>query len=178
MNQLKSDDYPAIYSNYIDSVQGNVMDELAAQLETFPSFIQSIPENKGEHAYAEGKWTVKEVLCHILDAERVMSYRALRFARNDMTALSSFEQDEFVANARHNERSFESIIEEFVPLRQANIALFQTFNDTELNRRGMASERLISVHAFLYIVAGHLNHHVTMLHARYLKDAQQDEDTV
>lgn len=178
MNPLKSDDYPAIYSAYIDSVPNDVMEELTVQLESFPAFIRSIPDNLGEFAYAEDKWTIKEVLCHILDAERVMSYRALRFARNDMTALAAFEQDEFVANARHNERSLESIIEEFIPLRQSNIALFNTFNETELSRKGMASGRLISVHAFLYIIAGHLNHHVTILNARYLKSAQLDEGLV
>lgn len=172
MNPLKSDDYPAIYSPYIDSVHSAVMDELTDQLESFPAFIRPLPESLGSFAYAEGKWTVKEVLCHILDAERVMTYRALRFARNDMTALASFEQDEFVANARHNERSFDSIIDEFIPLRKANIALFNTFNETELARKGMASGRLISVHAILYIIAGHLNHHVTILNARYLKSAQ------
>lgn len=178
MNQLKSDDYPAIYNDYVDSVIGDVMEELHTQLDTFPEFIRSIPEDMGMYAYAEDKWTVKEVLCHILDAERVQAYRALRFARNDMTALASFEQDEFVANGRHNERSFESIIEEFIPLRQANIALFNTFNEHELARRGMASDRLISVHAFIYIIAGHLNHHVTILRTRYLKDTNQLEYVV
>ncbi len=170
MNQLKSDDYPAIYKEYIESVTEPIMDELAQQLQAFPEFVRSIPQHLGSYSYAEGKWTIKETLCHILDAERIMAYRALRFARNDMTALASFEQDEFVAYARHNERSFESIIEEFVALRQANILLFDTFNESELNRKGMASDRLISVQAFLYIIAGHMNHHLTLLRSRYLKD--------
>src|SRR5690606_39317746 len=108
---------PIFYSPYIESVQGDVLEELNEQLQSFPEFIRSIPEEKGEYSYAEGKWTIKETLCHILDAERIFVYRALRFARNDMTALSPFEQDEFVAAARHNERTLESIIEEFVPMR-------------------------------------------------------------
>lgn len=168
MNQLKSEDYPAIYSPYIESVQGDVLEELNEQLQSFPEFIRSIPEEKGEYSYAEGKWTIKETLCHILDAERIFVYRALRFARNDMTALSPFEQDEFVAAARHNERTLESIIEEFVPMRQSHIALFRTFNEVELNRKGMASDRLISVRAFVYVIAGHLNHHRYLLKERYL----------
>ncbi|WP_166332843.1 DinB family protein [Sphingobacterium chungjuense] len=175
MNQLKSDDYPAIYKEYIDSVTEPVMDELAAKLSSFPKFVRSIPEEMGTYSYAEGKWTVKEVLCHLLDAERIMAYRALRFARNDMTALASFEQDEFVANGRHNERSFESIIEEFTALRQANMMLFKTFNDTELNRKGMASDRLISVQAFIYIIAGHMNHHMSILRSRYLKEDNNNQ---
>lgn len=168
MNQLKSEDYPAIFSPYIETIQGDVREELVEQLESFPAFIRSIPEEKGEYRYAEGKWTVKETLCHILDAERIFAYRALRFARNDMTALAPFEQDEFVAGGRHNERTFDSIIEEFVHLRKSHLVLFDSFNDTELHRKGMASERLVSVRAFIHVIAGHLNHHRYILKERYL----------
>lgn len=178
MNQLKSDEYPAIFNDYIETITGDVMEELNEQIESFPEFIASIPEELGTFTYAEGKWTIKEVLCHILDAERIMTYRALRFARNDMTALASFEQDEFVANGRHNERKLKEISEEFVYLRKANMFLFNSFDDTELNRKGMASDRLISVRAFLYIIAGHLNHHVTLLKSRYLKDQNLNNNVV
>lgn len=170
MNPLKSDEYPAIYSDYVENVVGPVMDELHEQIETFPEFIRSIPEAYGDYTYAEGKWTVKEVLCHILDTERIMSYRALRFSRNDMTELAPFEQDEFVVNGRHNERSFNSIIEEFIHLRKANLLLFENFNNTELERKGMASGRLITVKAFLYVIAGHLTHHRIILQERYLNN--------
>lgn len=178
MNPLKSDEYPAIFNDYIETVSGDVMEELSQQITTFPDFIASIPEELGSFSYAEDKWTIKEVLCHILDAERIMTYRALRFSRNDMTALSPFEQDEFVANSRHNERKLEDIATEFVYLRKSNLSLFQTFDETELNRKGMASDRLISVRAFLYIIAGHLNHHVTILKSRYLKDKTLKKDVV
>ncbi len=168
MNQLKSDEYPSIFSDYVDTVTRDIREELVDQLTSFPEFIRSIPPEKGEYKYAEEKWTVKETLCHVLDAERIFAYRALRFARNDMTALSPFEQDEFVANGRHNERSFDSISEEFIHLRKANLILFDTFSEIELNRKGMASERLISVRALIYIIAGHLNHHRSILKERYL----------
>ena len=168
MNPLKSDEYPAIYADYIETIVGDVMEVLEDQLSTFPAFISSIPKDKELYKYAEDKWTIKEVLCHILDAERVMSYRALRFARNDMTSLPAFEQEEFVQNGRHNERTLESIIEEFNYLRRSNLSLFHTFNETELSRKGMASDRLISVRAFVYIVAGHLNHHKFIRQERYL----------
>lgn len=170
MNLLKSDDYPAIYEDYIGNVQGDVMEELNRQVETFPTFIREIPQDKLLYSYAQGKWTIKEILCHIIDTERVMSYRALRFARNDMTALASFEQDEFVTHGRHNEREMDSIIEEFVNLRKANIALFKTFNETELSRKGMASDRLISVLAFIYVIAGHLSHHKFIMQQKYLNN--------
>ena len=178
MNPLKSDEYPAIFNDYIETVSGDVMEELHQQITSFPEFITSIPDELGTFSYAEGKWSIKEVLCHILDAERIMTYRALRFSRNDMTALAPFEQDEFVANSRHNERKFEDIKEEFVYLRKSNLSLFHSFDETELNRKGMASDRLISVRAFLYIIAGHLNHHVTLLKSRYLKDITPQRDVV
>lgn len=170
MNPLKSEEYPAIYTNYIEHIVGSVFDKLHNQLESFPDFIRTIPEDKGEYTYDEEKWSIKEVLCHILDTERIMAYRALRFARNDMTELAAFEQDIFVQNARHNERSFESIINEFIYLRQSNLALFESFDDIELERKGMASGRLISVKAFLYVIAGHLIHHQLILQERYLND--------
>ncbi|WP_156306468.1 DinB family protein [Sphingobacterium endophyticum] len=178
MNPLKSDEYPAIFNDYIETITGDVMEELNQQIESFPEFIASIPEELGTFRYAEDKWSIKEVLCHILDAERIMTYRALRFARNDMTALSPFEQDEFVANGRHNERSLADIAEEFEHLRKANMFLFNSFDETELNRKGMASDRLISVRAFLYIIAGHLNHHVILLKSRYLKDQKLNNNVV
>lgn len=170
MNPLKSEDYPAIYTDYVENVVSPIMDELQDQLQTFPDFIRSIPKDLGAYTYSPDKWTVKQVLCHILDAERIMAYRALRFARNDMTELASFEQDEFVEAAHHNERSFDSIIEEFTYLRQSNLALFHTFSETELDRKGMASGRLIATKALLYVIAGHLTHHRIILQERYLSN--------
>ncbi len=168
MNPLKSDEYPAIYTPYVDTVKGNVIKVLQAQISSFPEFILSIPRGKGDHAYAEGKWTVKEVIGHVLDFERIMAYRALRFARNDTKALTSFEPEDFVANAHFNERTLKSFAEEFVLTRDSNLFLFKTFNDHELTRKGLASDRLISVRAFLYIIAGHLNHHRHIIQERYL----------
>lgn len=172
MYLLKSDEYPAIYNDYIETVVGDVIDELEGQLVSFPDFVKSIPAEMGEFTYSPEKWTVKEVLCHILDAERIMAYRALRFARNDMTSLAPFKQDEFVLNGRHNERSFESIAEEFEHIRKSNIILFKLLNEKELDRKGMASDRLISVRAFIYVIVGHLNHHRTILKERYFKAEQ------
>jgi len=168
MNPLKSDEYPAIYSSYVETITGDVMELLDEQITAFPEFLASIPPGKSEYAYAEGKWTIKEVVGHVIDTERIMAYRALRFARNDTKELIGFEPDDFVANARFNERSLESLSEEFVLVRKANLMLFRSFNDHELARKGIASERLISVRAFLYIIAGHLNHHRNIIRERYL----------
>jgi len=170
MNPLKSDEYPAIYSDYIETITGDVMELLAEQVTTFPEFLANIPAGKSEYAYAEGKWTIKEVVGHVIDTERIMAYRALRFARNDTKELIGFEPEDFVTNARFNERSLESFSEEFVLVRKSNLMLFKHFNDHELARKGIASERLISVRAFLYIIAGHLNHHRNIIRERYLGD--------
>lgn len=168
MNPLKSDEYPAIYSDYIETITGDVMELLSEQITAFPEFLASIPPGKSEYAYMEGKWTIKEVVGHVIDTERIMAYRALRFARNDTKELIGFEPEDFVANARFNERSLESFAEEFVLVRKSNLMLFRSFNDHELARKGIASERLISVRAFLYIIAGHLNHHRNIIRERYL----------
>src|SRR5690554_1553331 len=132
MNQLKSDEYPALWSKYIDTVLQHPMEELKDQLVSFPEFLRNIPAGKSEYAYAEGKWTVKEVLGHVLDTERIMAYRALCFARNDTKALHSFNEEDFVAAGRFNERSLKSLAEEFVLVRKSNLALFERFNEQEL----------------------------------------------
>lgn len=168
MNLLKSDDYPAIYSAYVETITVDVMELLEEQVSTFPEFLEHIPAGKSEYAYAEGKWTIKEVVGHVIDTERIMAYRALRFARNDTKELIGFEPDDFVANARFNERSLASFAEEFVLVRKSNLMMFKQLNDHELSRKGIASERLISVRAFLYIIAGHLNHHRNIIRERYL----------
>ena len=169
MSLLKSDEYPAIYSPYIETVVGDVTALLHEQIETFPEFLEQIPAGKSEYAYAEDKWTIKEVVGHIIDTERIMAYRALRFARNDTKELPGFEHEDFVANARFNERSLASYAEEFVLVRRSNLLLFESLNDHELARKGLTSERLISVRAFMYIIAGHLNHHQNIIRERYLR---------
>ncbi|WP_257666196.1 DinB family protein [Parapedobacter tibetensis] len=170
MNPLKSDEYPAIYTAYIDTVIADVTELLDEQIETFPEFLANIPAGKSEYAYAEDKWTIKEVIGHVIDTERIMAYRALRFARNDTKELLGFEPEDFVAYARFNDRSLDSFSEEFVLVRKSNLILFKSFNDHELARKGLASERLISVRAFMYIIAGHLNHHRNIIRERYLNE--------
>lgn len=168
MNPLKSDEFPASYALYIDTVVGDVMQVLQDQVERFPAFLASVPAGKTEYAYAEGKWTIKEVVGHILDTERIMTYRALRFARNDTKALTGFEEEDYVANAHFNDYSLTRYIDEFVWLRKANLMLFETFSEHELNRKGLIADRLISVRALLFIIAGHLNHHQNIIKERYL----------
>ena len=125
------------------------------------------PEDRGTHAYADGKWTIKEVLGHISDTERIFTYRALRIARCDQTPLASFEQDDFVNNGGFAARALADLAEEFNAVRGASVALFRSFNDAAWSRRGVASQKEVTVRALGFITAGHQIHHRMVLEEQY-----------
>jgi uncharacterized damage-inducible protein DinB len=130
--------------------------------------VPYIPEEKGEHRYAEGKWSVKEVLNHMMDAERVFAYRALRFARNDQTALHPFEENDYAPEANAHARSIQQFVREMKRLRESTIDLFASLSPEMLVREGTASGKRISVKNLGYIIAGHDIHHLNILRDRYL----------
>jgi hypothetical protein len=168
MNRPQADEYPVFYKGYIDTVKDDVLSELENQIVSFQALLKEIPEEKAGFAYAEGKWTIIELIGHILDTERIMAYRALRIARNDSTPLAGFEENDYVANAHFADRSLKSMAEEFEYLRKANLFLIRSLNETELGRVGISNEKPISVKALVFIIAGHLNHHIRILKERYL----------
>lgn len=168
MNRPKPDEYAEWYKDYIDSVDDDVIDELETQASAFSEFIRSIPDEKADFAYADGKWSVKELLGHVIDTERIMTYRALRFARNDKTPIPGFEEDHYVANAHFADRTLGELAEEFYLLRRSNLYLFRSFNEAEVDRTGTANNKPMSVRALLFVIAGHLNHHRRILTERYL----------
>ena len=168
MNRPQPDEFDTYYATYINTVSENVLGELEHQAISFPKFLKGIADEKAYYAYAEGKWTVKEVVGHMIDTERIMAYRALRIARNDQTPLASFEENDYVANASFNDRSLASLAEEFDAVRTANIYLFKHLTEDELDRRGTASNKPVSVRALLYILVGHVNHHRNVIEERYL----------
>ena len=168
MNRPQPEEYPVFYKGYIDTVSENALAELEHQIEAFPAFLRGLTEDKGSFAYAEGKWTIKELLGHVIDTERIMAYRTLRIARNDSTPLAGFEENDYVANAHFADRSIDSLAEEFAQLRRANMLLFKSLNETELGRMGISNGKPISVKALVYIIAGHLNHHRRIIEERYL----------
>ncbi|TCK82733.1 DinB family protein [Albibacterium bauzanense] len=170
MNPLKSDEYPVSWEPYIEVVNKDPKDVLKEQLISFPAFLASIPPEKAEYAYAEGKWTIKEVVGHVIDTERIMAYRALRFARNDTQSLPGYDEETFVQNAHFNDYSLEHYSEEFTLLRKSNLMLIESFNTNELLRSGLANDRLVSVRALVYVIAGHLAHHRSIIQDRYLND--------
>lgn len=169
MDRPQPADYVSFHATYINKIgDGNILDILLSQQESTYQFFKSLPADKIDYAYAEGKWTIKQVLGHIIDTERIMTYRALRFARNDDTALAGFEQDDYVLNSRHNQFAMEDLNEEFRLLRMANMHFFKSLNDEEKQRFGLASGNRVTVNALLYIIAGHVQHHLTILKERYL----------
>ena len=159
---------PSYHQHYIDLVKtDNILQELIEQGEEFVNYLSRFSEQQGNYAYAKGKWTIKEIAGHLADAERVFAYRALRFVRNDKTALPGFEQDDYVAAANFNKRTLADVIEELRLIRASNLALFKTFSDEELERTGTASNNSYTVKALLYVIAGHEKHHFNVLKEKY-----------
>ncbi|MEO0525974.1 MAG: DinB family protein [Bacteroidota bacterium] len=167
-SELDTTTYDPYYGAYIQTLKDvELIDALKEEKETFLRFVKNVPIEKLSYAYAEGKWTVAEVLMHIIDAERVFQYRALRFGRNDKTALYGFEQDDFVPESNANKRSRESIVEEFNAVRDSTITLFKSFGTAQLKRMGSASNTPMSVAALGFVIGGHQKHHLNVLVERY-----------
>lgn len=157
------------YTTYVDTL-GEV--ELKAclknQLHNFPQFLESIEDEKYGYAYADGKWTIAEVIHHIIDTERVFQYRALRFSRGDTTPLTGFDQDIFANAANANKRTKSSLIKEYQIVRQSTIALFDDFDDEILNLKGEASNLMWSVATIGFVTCGHQKYHRNIIRERYL----------
>ena len=130
--------------------------------------IQSLPPDKLSFRYAPGKWTIKEILVHIMDDERIYAYRALRIARNDKTPLPGFEQDEYIPYSMANQRSLKNIFREYLAIRNSTLLLFKNFNSSDLLRVGFANGHQVSVRALAYHIAGHELHHLQIIRDKYL----------
>jgi hypothetical protein len=163
------DEYASYYGRYISKItEDNVLDLLERAGADTVKLIRSIPESKGDHRYAPDKWSIKDVLGHVIDTERIFCYRALRFARSDPTPLPGFEQDDFVKNGAHGQRSLADMATEFAAVRAATVAMFRSFTPEALVFRGRANDIELTPRAVAYIIAGHERHHVDILRQRYL----------
>jgi uncharacterized damage-inducible protein DinB len=147
---------------------GLVLKHLQDNLKATKDFILSLPEEKLTYRYAEGKWTIKEILVHIIDDERIYAYRALRFARNDKTELPGFEQDDYALHSGANERDIKDILKEFETVRNSTISLFNGLDGQALTRTGVADGKVMSVRAAAYHIAGHELRHIKIIKERYL----------
>ena len=167
--KLEAHESSEYFKRYINLVETeNIVDALKNQLTDIEAFFSTWPNNKWDHTYAEGKWTIKEVLIHMMDAERILAYRALRIARNDTTPLSGFDQDEFTPFMNAANRSAESIMHEYRAVRLATIALVENLDDAALSRIGTASNDSASPLAMAFVIAGHETHHMNIVREKYV----------
>jgi uncharacterized damage-inducible protein DinB len=168
-NQLPTNEYSPFSATYIKAI-GNVdlFEELEISLHDFIKFVQNIPMDKFDYRYAEGKWTIKDIIQHIIDAERVFAYRAMRISRNDQTPLPGFEENDYVVNTDANGRSIQGLLTEFSAVRHSNLLMFKSFSSDQLTRIGMASSHPVSVRALGFLIIGHQKHHQKVFEERYL----------
>lgn len=168
-NQLPVNEFPDFYKSYIQVLEDvELIEELEICLHEFIKFVQNIPMDKFDYQYAEGKWTIKEIIQHLIDSERVFSYRALRISRNDKTPLPGFDENDYVANSNGKERSLQSLLTEMAVVRQATLSLFNSFSQEQLTKIGIASNKEVSVRAIGFIIIGHQKHHQKVFSERYL----------
>lgn len=160
---------PEFYHNYISLVkEDEIMAAFTSGTGTMIQFLENIPANKTGYRYAENKWSIKEVLQHIIDGERVFSYRALRFARKDPTPLPGFEENEYALNSKSDKRKWNELLEEFKAVRKSSELLFASFDEEQLDAEGMSNDTSNYVLGMGYIIAGHGLHHMKVIKERYL----------
>ena len=157
------------YFLYIDRVpNGNVLGVLDNQLQKTPGTLTAMPADKLDYRYASGKWSIKEIVGHLIDVERTFSYRAMCFARNEPAPLPSLDQDPYIEASRFDERSIEDIAEEYEAVRRASLVMFRSFNEEEWSRRGIASGVEFTAATIPFILAGHEIHHMSVIREKYL----------
>lgn len=168
-NQLQPSEYASFYAPYVQTLENVILlEELEISVHRLRNFVQEIPMDKYDYKYAEGKWTIKDILQHLIDSERVFAYRALRFARRDFTPLPGFEENDYAEVANGSKRSIRDLLTELAIVREATLCLFRTFSDETLQLKGIASGREMSVRALGFIIIGHQNHHQQIFQERYL----------
>lgn len=162
-------EYPSFYEPYIGLIKDDdIIRVLREQTLSLQTVLSRVPEEKENYSYAPGKWTLKEVIGHIVDTERVVGYRVLRFARTDKRALPGIEAEFYVKHGKFNKRDLYDLAHEFGFVRGANIALFNSLDEEDLSRVGMADEREMTVRAWIYMIAGHTTHHINFIKNHYL----------
>lgn len=166
----RADEFPDYAAMYIKlpADDGRILEHLRDQIKKTWKFVSDIPDDKWDYIYAPGKWTIKEVLVHIIDDERIYAYRALRIGRGDTTPLPGFEEKDYVPYSKANDRTIKSILKEYDTVRKATLSLFRSFSEEDLQRKGTANNYVYSARALLYHMAGHELHHLNIIKEKYL----------
>ncbi len=171
MLELNLNEYASFYQPYIDILDNNskgVIKNLEDSIRQALLLLEDLSEEKQYYRYDDGKWTIKELIQHIIDTERVFAYRTLAFARNDATSLPGFDENDYVLHSNSNLRPYHDLILELKTVRTSSILLFKSLDNSDLEKTGVASGKLISVKALGYITSGHLLHHLKIIKERYL----------
>ncbi len=166
----EADEYAPYYGTYVREVTGDcALAALERQRTSTPALLADVPESRAGYRYAPGKWSLREVIGHVADGERIFGIRLLRFARNDQTPLPSFDENLYVPEGRFERRSLADVVGELTAVRDATIALVRSLDEETMVRRGTASGKVISVRALAWVMAGHEGHHMKVIRERYLK---------
>jgi uncharacterized damage-inducible protein DinB len=167
INRPDASEFAPFYAGYIgkvpDSGPVKLLEEQIGQLEK----LKAMPEDKANHAYADGKWSVKEVIGHLADGERVFSYRLTRIARGDQTPLAGFDENAWAKTAPHRRRPMADVVNELLAIRRSTLALVSSLDQTSLANKGVANNNPVTARAICWIIAGHTKHHLDILHERY-----------
>jgi len=170
MKRPNKDEYAAYYHTYVDKVpEGEIIKILKKQTDQIKKMLKDVSKKESLFRYAPDKWSVRELVGHIIDTERVFAYRTLRFARNDKNDLPGFDENEYIRQSNYNDVKLKELVEEFCALRKSNILMFKNFPDDVGLRKGTANGNSFTVRAMAFIMAGHVNHHLSVLKERYLK---------
>ncbi|MBK9478579.1 MAG: DinB family protein [Bacteroidetes bacterium] len=169
MKRPEPTEYAPYYKNYIDLVKvDNPIKALEDQIIAMQAFLSEIPEDRESYRYAANKWSIKEIIGHLIDTERIFGYRALCIARKDKTSFPGYDENAYVAAANFDSRSFYDLVHEFSIVRESHLALFKSFAPEAFSEMGTANQQPVSVRAILFIMAGHEIHHLKVIRERYL----------
>lgn len=164
-----ADEHAEYYGGYVEQVPDvDIVEYLTAQIDSFTDLMGTVDQDRGRFRYDVGKWSINELIGHLIDTERVFAVRALAFARKDKTPWPGMEQDDYVAEGDFDSRTLADLCDEFVQHRKSLVAFFSPLDEETMQRRGVASDCEFTVRAIAYIVAGHFNHHLDVLKERYL----------
>lgn len=169
IRNLQEGEVPSYYQTYTLKVpQNDFLQVIKDSTITFVQFLEALPEDKWTFRYAPEKWSIKEILLHIIDTERIMAYRALCMSRGDQTPLPGFDQDAYVPYSNADERTVPSLIMEYKAVREASIQLFEYMDDAQIDAVGSASGNPFTPRALGFIIAGHQIHHLQVIKERYI----------
>ncbi|MEO8399899.1 MAG: DinB family protein [Ignavibacteriaceae bacterium] len=169
MKHPNKNDYPAYFENYLKNVDGeNPIKNLEEQKIQLCNTLMPLTDEEANYSYAEGKWSIKEIIGHLIDTERVMSYRSMAIARGEKQHLPGFDQDEYAKGSNFKNRELSDILNEYQKVREATIALFKSFDESFYDKRGVANKSDVTVRAVIFMIPGHEMHHLKILKEKYL----------